>query len=125
MWNVAAANLAARCSQPLSRFSSDASVPKNEFSNEIAAAGQRTSEHKRGGARVCRQRIFKARWRPVRVKKARQIKKPESSFDSVETGLQDPRGSLETDQPSDLSQLRDCKRDPLIAGTREIRTLKI
>lgn len=59
MWNVAAANLAARCSQPLSRFSSDASVPKNEFSNEIAAAGQRTSEHKRGGARVCRQSIFK------------------------------------------------------------------
>jgi hypothetical protein len=56
MWSAAVANLAARCSQPLSRFSSDASALKNQFSNEIAAAGQRTSEHKsehkRRGAQV-------------------------------------------------------------------------
>jgi hypothetical protein len=30
---------------------------------------------------------FQAKWRPVRVKKTRQIKNLEPRFDSIETGL--------------------------------------
>jgi hypothetical protein len=30
---------------------------------------------------------FQAKWKPVRVKKTRQIKNPEPRFDSIEAGL--------------------------------------
>ena len=30
---------------------------------------------------------FQAKWKPVRVKKTRQIRNPEPRFDSIETGL--------------------------------------
>src|SRR6266568_5396366 len=80
MWRAAAAKLAARCSQPLSRFSSEPPALKNEFSNEIAAAGPRTCEHKRGGAL--------------------------EAVGGVSTGY-DPRGHLETDQPSRLVTVKE------------------
>jgi hypothetical protein len=40
-----------------------------------------------GLAGVIRLERFQAKWKPVRVKKTRQIKNLERRFDSIETGL--------------------------------------
>src|SRR4029077_20265806 len=66
---------------------------------------------------LCGQSVFQAKWRPVRVKKTRQIKNLEPRFDSIET-----EKALEI-FPAFASQifladLRDRARDLGLCGVR-------